>query len=180
MQNKFSGSECEFCRESSLDVGDTTKYGAKIIYKTGNTDTDWFATLSPKTAGNPEEDFSIQLVPKKHIKYFSEIDDTNLAKNYGVIFAKISRAIGELVRSGDKVPMCTYGKCKHPDEHIHIKLFPYRGDVAQPFTVDSSFESKEKFTESGEEFIKMKPITKKKILEEKLDELSKKLRELLE
>ncbi len=174
--------ECNFCQESKLQVGDTTNYGAKIIYKLGEGDNGWFATLSPKTAGNPEEDFSIQLMPISHVKFFSEINKKELASNYGIAFAKISWAVGQLLKEQgieNKVPISVYGKCKHEDEHIHIKIFPYRGDVAQPFTVDSSFIKKQVHKDDKGEFIKMKPIQKKLLSKEKFDELSNKLIGLL-
>ena len=34
----------------------------------------------------------------------------------------------------------TYGKSKHPEEHFHVKLFPWAGKIGQPYTVDSTFE----------------------------------------
>ncbi|MBI5392774.1 hypothetical protein HZA96_02800 [Candidatus Woesearchaeota archaeon] len=189
--NKFSTAVCEFCKEQKQNVGDTTEYGAKIICKVENSKTAndksisnaaWFATLSPKTAGDPLCDFSVQLIPAKHLRYFSEINSSKeLAQNYGIIFGKISYAISKIIKeesnNNNIIPIAAYGKCKHPDEHIHIKLFPYRNAVAQPFTVDSSYEKKEVFKdkEIGEEFIKMKPVKKKQISENRLQELSQKL-----
>ena len=192
--NKFSEEICAFCREQKLDVGEKTEYGARIIYKIGDNDDGWFAILSPKTAGNAEQDFSIQLIPLKHLRYFSEINSSvELAKNYGILFAKISNAISKVMIEETRekndvmlsdanlnsqiIPIASYGKCKHPDEHIHIKLFPYRGDVGQPFTVDSTYENKEIFKDkiTGEEFIKMKPVKKKIIPEQRIQELAQKL-----
>jgi hypothetical protein len=193
IQNKFSKEICEFCKEQRLKIGNTTSYGAKIICKVGNNNNNndnedndnnegWFATLSSKTAGDPEQDFSIQLIPSKHLRYFSEINSSKeLAQNYGIIFAKVSYAISKVMDEESKnnavLPIATYGKCKHPDEHIHIKLFPYKGDIAQPFTTDSSYERKEiyKDKQTGEEFIKMKPVKKKQIAQNRLDELARKL-----
>ena len=44
------------------------------------------------------------------------------------------------------VSLGTYGKCtnwKEKKEHLHIKIFPFRNNIGQPYTVDSSFEKKE-------------------------------------
>ena len=168
--------ECIWCNEGNLNAGDLTNYGASIVYKRGG----WFATLSPKTGGDVNQDFSIQLMPVKHLKYFSDIHgDDELAKNYGIAFAKISKAIAEVIGTeGGKIPIGTYGKCKHEDEHMHVKLFPYRGDVGQPFTVDSSFGKKERHND-GEEFVKMRPVEKVDLSKERFDELTRKFLELL-
>ena len=95
--------KCELCDEAGLKVGDKSGYGAVIIYKMGNEKNGWFATLSPKTGGDPEEDFSIQLMPNAHVKYFSDINSNpELAKNYGIAFGKICAAVGELVKEKDE------------------------------------------------------------------------------
>ena len=170
--------DCIWCNEGNLNVGDKTWYGSKVIYKENG----WFATLSPKTGGDPSIDFSIQLMPTKHLKYFSEIyEDKEFAKNYGIAFAKLTKAISKIIGDeNDKIPIGTYGKCKHENEHIHIKLFPYRGKVGQPFTVDSSFEKKEVHKDSlGNEFVKMDPIKKVNLPEDRFDKLSNNFIELL-
>lgn len=179
MEDNF---ECEFCIEGNMNVGEKTKYGAVIIYKMGDKENGWFATLSPKTGGDVNSDFSVQIMPISHIKYFSDLNNEELAKNYGIIFGKISHAVGELVKSKEenKIPVGVYGKCKHSDEHIHIKIFPYRNEIGQPFTVDSSFGKKEIFSdESGENYVKMKPVEKKRLSEKRLKELSEKLINIL-
>jgi hypothetical protein len=184
-ENKLSGKDCSMCKESLLNLGEKSEYGAVIIYKIGDKkENSWFATLSPKTGGDIEIDFSIQLIPSEHHKNFSSINTHHeLAKNYGIAFAKISAAIAEIISSENfedtKIPIGTYGKCKHEDEHIHIKLFPYRGDIGQPFTIDSSYEKKQIFKDNKEEFIKMKPVIKKQITNERFNELSNKLIQIL-
>ena len=175
--------ECNFCKESTLNVGQRTSYRAVIVFKIGGLENGWFAALSPKTGGDTEKDFLIQIIPKKHLKYFSEIDDDKKrAENYGITFGKISHAIAEILKEQDSntsiLPIGTYGKCKHEDEHIHIKLFPYRGDIGQPFTLDSSFSMRE-VDKDGEEFIKLKPVHKRNLSEERLNYLSKRFIDLL-
>ena len=189
--NKLSGKDCVLCRESKLKVGQKTGYGAVVIYSIGDSDKDgWFATLSPRTGGDPQEDFSIQLSPFAHLTNFSNIHPyPKLAKNYGIAFSALTAAIGKILSSQYKlaystkniIPIGTYGKCKHLDEHIHIKLFPWRGNVGQPYTVDSSFQRKEVYTdpETGKEFVKMIPVVKSDLSEKRFNELSKKLIELL-
>lgn len=175
---------CNFCNESRLNVGEKTEYGSVIIYKIGNEKNGWFATLSPKTGGDIEKDFCIQLMPNAHLKYFSDIEnDKELVLNYGIAFAKLNKATGEIIKKENKeinkIPIGFYGKCKHEDEHIHFKIFPYRGNIGQPFTVDSSFEKKEVYKENNEEFVKMKPIKKKYIDSKRFEELTKELINLL-
>ena len=124
-------------------------------------------------------------MPFAHLKYFSDINsDPELAKNYGVAFAKLNYAAGKVIQdeSDDKtrIPLGTYAKCKHPDEHIHIKIFPYKGDIGQPFTTDSSFARKEvQVDKDGEEFVKMTPVKKVNLSEERLKQLSDSLMSLL-
>lgn len=174
---------CFFCEEAVLNVGDTTPYGARIIYRVGDYDTGWFATVSPKTGGNPKEDFCIQLIPYKHLKNFGDIyQNEELAKNYGIAFAKINKAMADIMKSqypnSKKIPMGTYGKCRHEDEHIHIKVFPFRNKIGQPYTLDSSYARKE--VHQGEEpFVKMTPIKKEVIEAHNFTILSNKLIELL-
>ena len=183
--NKFSKENCAFCKESLLNVGDVTDYGARIIYKVGNNENGWFAMISPKTGGNSEEDFSVQLSPRNHLVNFSEINNNiGLAKNYGIAFAKISYAVGKIMKRQDPnfkiAPIGTYGKCKHVDEHIHIKIFPWKNNVGQPYTTDSSFgEKKISRGESGMEFVKMNPVKKVNLSEERFDQLSDNLIDIL-
>src|SRR3989344_1042705 len=181
--NKFSGDTCEFCNEKSIDIGSESSYGSIVICKVGDAQNGWFASLSPKTAGNIHEDFSIQLIPNKHLKYFSEINNfEESAKNYGILFGKINHAVFEMLKEqgfSDKSPVCIYGKCKHSDEHIHIKIFPYRNETGQPFVVDSSFEKKKIYFDEEGEFVKMSPVKKKKIDEHRLHELAEKFIEVL-
>jgi hypothetical protein len=183
--------ECNLCKESPMNVGDKTDYGAVIVYKKG----DWFATLSPKTGGDVEEDFSIQLMPLAHLTHFCQVSEyPGLAENYGIAFAKISQAMSKIMAMenkdfkisaetrGDSISVATYGKCtnwKEKKEHLHIKIFPFRGDLGQPSTVDSSFGRKEIHKDKDGEFIKMKPVKKVRIDKERFDYLCKKLIELL-
>jgi hypothetical protein len=176
--------KCNLCQEAELNVGDRTNYGAIIIYKIGDDKDGWFATLSPKTGGDPDKDFSIQLMPCAHIKYFSDINSNlKLAKNYGIIFAKINHAISEIIKDQNpntkKISLGTYGKCKHEDEHIHIKIFPYRGNIGQPFTTDSSFGKNLHIDDSGKEYIKMIPITKVNLKEQRFKKLAKQLIQII-
>ena len=81
------------------------------------------------------------------------------------------------------MPLATYGKIttwKEKKEHIHLKIFPFRGNIGQPYTVDSSFEKKEKFKDTyGNEFVKMNPIKKEMIEKKRFRQLSKVLMGLL-
>jgi len=131
--------DCDFCNESRLEVRETTNYGAAIIYKIGNTiENGWFATLSPKTGGDPTKDFTIQLMPLAHLTHFSQINSyTELAKNYGLAFSRISEAVYKVMmeknnlkaKSDSKdfgISIAIYGKCttwKEKKEHLHIKIF---------------------------------------------------------
>jgi hypothetical protein len=187
---------CEFCQESSLGIGIKTDYGAVIIYRIGEEKNGWFATLSPKTGGHPKKDFTIQLMPISHLTHFSQMGrDLNLSKNYGVAFSKLMAAATEILGEDSNlkalsntresgIPLAAYGKCttwKEKKEHLHLKIFPFRGNLGQPFTVDSSYIKlpvhKEK--DKGIGYVKMNPVSKKNIHPERFDYLSKKFIELL-
>jgi len=176
--------ECNLCKESLLQLGDKTNYGAIIVYKKNG----FFATLSPKTGGNPKNDFTIQLMTDKHYTHFSQLDD-ELAQSYGLAFARISKAITEVLAekgfdvnaktrdSGSAVAM--WGKCttwQEKKEHFHIKLYPFRDKLGQPCPADSSWGRKEVF---DNEYIKMEPIKKRPIEKERFEYLSKRFIELL-
>ncbi len=181
---------CEFCQEAQLSIGKKTNYGAVILHKEGTGSQGWFATLSPKTGSNPEKDFTIQIMPLQHIKHIAQVSqDLELAKNQGIIIAKISSAIHAVLldekrqneNDENAVRIGIYGKSKHPTEHLHMKIFPWTGSIGQPYTVDSSFEKKEtlKDSKTGEEFVKMKPVHKVRLSEARISQLSKKLIEAL-
>lgn len=181
---------CSLCKESSLQVGEKTGYGA-IIYRAGNKKNGWLATLSPKTGSNPKYDFTIQLMPFLHLTHFSQISSYNgMAENYGIAFSKISKAVTAIMMhdqplkaiAEDKflsVPIAAYGKCttwKEKKEHLHLKIFPFRGAIGQPYTVDSSFAKKEVFMDKdGREFVKMEPVRKVMIGKERFEQLAKSL-----
>ena len=187
-------SDCNLCKESKYDIGEKTGYGI-IIYKIGNLKNGWFATLSPKTGGNPEFDFTIQLMPISHLTHFSQINlYSKLAENYGISFSKICRVMTVILMQNEdlkavseerrlSVPIAAYGKCttwKEKKEHLHIKIFPFRGNIGQPYTADSSFERKEIFKEKNkEEFVKMIPVRKVMINKRRFEKLANDLIGLL-
>ncbi len=183
--------ECNLCKESLLNVGDRTDYGAVIVCKVGDSNDGWFATLSPKTGGDPNKDFSIQLMPSKHLTHFSEME-FELARNYGVAFGKVNKAMTQVMSGGemeseselreDAISVATYGKAtnwKEKKEHLHIKVFPFRGNIGQPYTVDSSFGRKEIHKDNKGEFVKMNPVRKVMIDERRFEELAKQFIDLL-
>ena len=185
---------CNLCKESKFRVGEKTGYGI-IIYKIGGLKNGWFVTLSPKTGGNPKSDFTMQLMPMMHLTHFSQIHSyPNLAENFGIAFSKICKSMSmilmkeeELMSSTEEksisMPLATYGKCttwKEKKEHLHIKIFPFRGNIGQPYAVDSSFEKKEIFEDKyGKEFVKMIPVKKTMIKEKRFNQLAKDLSLLL-
>lgn len=185
---------CSLCMEADCEAGKKTGYGA-IIYRLGNKNNGWFATLSPKTGSNPEFDFTIQLMPFAHLTHFSQISShKGMAENYGIAFSKISKAVTAIMmhdqplkavseEKNSSVPIAAYGKTttwKEKKEHLHIKIFPFRGNIGQPYTVDSSFGRKEIFKDKdGKEFVKMIPVKKAMITIERFDELSRSLIKLL-
>jgi len=189
--------DCNLCKESPLDVGQKSEYGSIIVYKIGDANENrWFATLSPKTGSDPEKDFTIQLMPFAHLTHFSQINNyPELAKNYGIAFAKISSAITKIMAmekenfkasedfKENATSIATYGKStnwKEKKEHLHIKLFPFRGNIGQPYTVDSSFGRKEIHKDQeGKEFVKMTPVKKNMLSEERFNKLSNLLISLL-
>lgn len=182
-----SKSNCSLCREALYEVGKKTGYGV-VISKIGNSKNGWFAALSPKTGGDPEFDFTIQLMPFSHLTHFSQIASyPGLGENFGASFSKICRAMTTTMMqdknlksiSEEKelsVSVATYGKCttwKEKKEHLHIKIFPFRGNIGQPYTVDSSFEKKEIFEKNtGKEFVKMDPVKKVMLKEKRFNQLA--------
>jgi len=184
---------CNLCNEIVFDIGKNTGYGV-IIYKIGDKKNGWFATLSPKTGGDPNFDFTIQLMPFYHLTHFSQMAAyPKLSENYGTIFAKISKAMASIMMSDQNlkstakarknaVSIATYGKSttwKEKKEHLHIKIFPFRGDIGQPYTVDSSFGKKEVHKKDGKSFVMMNPVIKKKIPDKRFKDLTKNLLLLL-
>ncbi|MBI2658420.1 hypothetical protein HYX08_07045 [Candidatus Woesearchaeota archaeon] len=186
---------CNLCNESKFTSGYDTGYGI-IVYKNGTLKNGWFATLSPKTGGDPEHDFTVQLMPCLHLTHFSQIaPHKGMMENYGVAFSRICMAISavlmqeEGLKAGTEekklsMPLATYGKSttwKKKKEHLHLKIFPFRGNIGQPYTVDSSFGKKEIFMDSKKtEFVKMAPVKKKKLSRARLGYLAKRLISLLE
>jgi len=183
--------DCNLCKEWKYEIGQKTGYGT-IIYKIGNPKNGWFAALSPKTGGNPKIDFTIQLMPFYHLTHFSQIESyLELAKNYGIAFSKICRAMTTILMQDEglkansekrelSASIGIYGKSttwKEKKEHLHIKIFPFRGNIGQPYTVDSSFGKKEVFkeTNTGKEFVKMDPVKKVAIEADRFDQLTRKL-----
>lgn len=193
-QNAIHRDDCNLCKESKIETGKSTGYGI-IVCKTGELNNGWFATLSPKTGGDPAMDFTIQLMPLLHLTHFSQIASyPGLMENYGIAFSRICRAITSImIEDGDlkatseektaSASIATYGKCttwKEKKEHLHIKIFPFRNTIGQPYTVDSSFGRKYVFKEkTGEEFVKMNPVKKAAIGKDRLDNLAKRLISLL-
>ena len=189
--------DCGFCKESRLEVKEVTNYGATIVYKIGNSAKNgWFAALSPKTGGDPKKDFTIQLMPLGHLTHFSQISPyAELAKNYGTAFSKISEAVSKVIAENDGlkadsdsknlgISIAAYGKCttwKEKKEHLHIKIFPFRGNIGQPYTVDSSFLRKkiQKDPKTGKEFVKMEPVRKIMIDKKRFKQISNRLIYLL-
>ncbi len=187
-------SDCNLCKEANYEVGKKTGYGI-MIHRVGNKKNGWFATLSPKTGSNPEFYFTIQLMPSLHLTHFSQINSyPGLAENYGIALSKICKAMTMIMMhdqnlkaiSEERVssaPIAIYGKSttwKEKKEHLHIKIFPFRGNIGQPYTVDSSFGRKEIFKDKeGKEFVKMAPVRKVMIGKKRFAKLSKKLISLL-
>jgi hypothetical protein len=194
LENPSPNERCNLCKEGNYKAGEKTDYGA-IIYRIGDLKSGWFATLSPKTGGDPKFDFTIQLIPFLHLTHFSQIMSySGLAENYGIAFSKICMAMTSILMEnqglkstaeerGLSAPIATYGKSttwKEKKEHLHIKVFPFRGDIGQPYTVDSSFGRKEVFKDnSGKEFVKMDPVRKVMIKKSRFDKLVKDLIVLL-
>jgi len=186
--------DCNLCKEAEYEIGKNTGYGT-IIYKSGNQKNGWFATLSPKTGSNPEYDFTIQLIPFSHLTHFSQISShPGLAENYGAAFSKLCKTMTIIMMKdqnlkaiseerASSVPVASYGKTttwKEKKEHLHIKIFPFRGNTGQPYTVDSSFGRKEIFKDKdGKEFVKMKPVRKVIIAKGRFKQLARDLISLL-
>lgn len=184
--------DCPFCSEQDIAVGQKTSYGSYVVYKVGEGKDGWFATISPKVGSSPNEDFTLQLMTKDHLTHFSQISkNKNLAKNYGIAFSILSSAMTMILSENpnlksvsderdDGIAVATYAKCttwKDKKEHLHIKIYPFRGDLSQPSPVDSSFGRKEVFKDikTGEEYVKFDPVIKKNIPTKRFEEIKDKL-----
>ena len=193
-ENNSFKNDCNLCRESLIEVGQNIGYGV-VIHKIGGSSNGWFATLSPVTGGNPDFDFTIQLMPMMHLTHFSQVHSyPKLDENYGIIFSKVCKAMTQIMMKDENlkanaeqkelaVSIATYSKFttwKEKKEHLHIKIFPFRGDIGQPYTVDSTFGKKEVFKdEFGREYVKMNPVIKKRIDEKRFEILKNNLISLL-
>jgi len=201
-ENGAQNPSCNLCNEASLfmkkdnSIGTMTPYGAVIVAKVGAKENGWFATLSPKTGGDPLADFTIQLMPFIHITQFSQlVEYPQLAENYGILFSRLSRAMVQIMAEEQEnfesasltretsVSLATYGKSttwKEKKEHLHLKLFPFRGKQGQPATVDSSFERKKVYHDSEGEFVKMDPIRKAMLSPERKKDLAERIIALIQ
>ncbi|MBI2102880.1 hypothetical protein HYT55_03510 [Candidatus Woesearchaeota archaeon] len=190
--------DCVWCQEAILPVGTRTKYNAIVIFRIGDSIVNgWFATLSPQTGGDHQRDFTIQLMTLGHFSHFAQLaGNPELAKNYGLAFSKLNAAMTRIMAEEqpnfkaisstreEGVAVAVYGKTttwKEKKEHLHLKLFPFRGDLGQPSIVDSTFGKKQIHYDplTKEEFVKMKPIRKTKITERRLCQLAERLHEIL-
>lgn len=190
---------CVWCREAMLPVGTRTDYHATIIYRIGDSiENGWFATISPQTGGDPQQDFTIQLMTWGHFSHFAQLErNHSLAANYGLAFSKLNAAMTRVLAEEQPhfkaisptratgVAVAVYGKCttwQEKKEHLHLKLFPFRGDLGQPSIVDSTFGKKQIYQDplTKEEFVRMKPITKTKIPEMRLRRLTEQLHKNLQ
>lgn len=196
MEKPSIDGKCDFCREAKLNVGCKTVYGSIIIYKIGASfQSSWFATVSPKTGGDPQKDFTIQLMPSMHLTHFSQVSfHPGLAENYGTAFSMLCMAASRLMAENNDlkadantreegISVATYGKCttwKEKKEHLHVKIFPFKGAVGQPYTVDSTFEKLKIFKDgTREEYVRMRPVRKKQIDKERLDYIANRLISML-
>ena len=187
--------DCEFCREEHLNIGESGKYGATIIAKIGsNQSNSWYATISPRTGGDPHEDFTIQLMTSSHLTHFSQLaSNIELAKNYGIIFSNVCAAMAKIMTRNPKmksvvdtrhngIALATYGKCTtwiEKKEHLHIKIFQFRGKLGQPSIVDSTFGKKTIEQDEKGTFVRMDPVCKIEIDRDRFEDLSKRLINLL-
>src|SRR3989344_8926865 len=191
MENSRKMDDCNLCAEVDNKVGAKARYGT-VILKTGNKDNGWFATLSPRTGGNPKHDFTVQLMPQRHLTHFSQIGvHPGMAEQFGICFSLISKAMTAVMMQSEgllatakgkglSVALATYGKSTtwtEKKEHLHLKLFPFRGNIGQPYTVDSSFEKKEIYLNKnkGVAFVTMTPVKKVLIDAKKYNKLVKDL-----
>ena len=191
-ENTSQKEDCNLCKESSFKVGEKTGYGV-VVLKIGNADNGWFASLSPLTGGL-QNDFTIQLQPFMHLTHFCQLENNQKsAANYGLAFSKVSHAMTKILMDDEGlksvsatretgISITTYGKStswKDKKEHLHLKVFPFRGAIGQPYTVDSTFGKKEIFKEENSEFVKMAPVKKVKISQKRFEDLKKRLIALL-
>lgn len=183
---------CPFCSMYNLPIGFTDeKRGHSIIYRSnkitlGDPNSDWYALLQPTTPSNPQTGFNIQLMPYGHLENFSDIHQSReLSRKMGEGISLLTYAMQTLLeeewdnKNGVFVPgQIVYGKSGTPENsqpHIHIKLIPFSGDVAQPFPSDAGWEKKDIKLIDGEEYVLSKPIKKAPLETERRDHIKSKL-----
>jgi len=191
-ENTSRKDDCQFCKEAKMAVGNRTQYESILVYKIGGLKDGWFVTLSPRTGGDPKEDFTLQLMPCSHLTHFSQMNH-ELSKNYGIAFGKVCKAMAVIMTNNNPalkatsetrengIAIAVYGKCttwEEKKEHLHIKLFQFRGNLGQPSTVDSSFGRKDIFNDNGK-YVKMIPVKKQTIEKNMLEKISSELIRLL-
>lgn len=181
--------DCPFCKLSLEDVGYTNDGGSSIIYKTGNiAEEDWYAVLQPTTPADPVTGFNLQFMPVGHVEAFADIiTNPELGANQGKSLAILSYAMNQILEDEwdseePFLPMqIVYGKCLTPENsltHIHYKLIPFSGDIAQAFPSDNGWVKKYPNDFQGERFVIANPVEKRKIEPKRYEHLKKKLIEV--
>jgi len=179
---------CNFCEEGKAQIGEKSKYGSVVVLKTGdNPETDWYATLQPKTPSNPETGMNLLLMPLGHLEAFCHISSSsNLTNNFGKAFAGLSYAMQCILEkewnneNGLYAPsQVVYGKCLTPENtkpHLHLRLNDFSGDISQAYPSDTSW-SKRTIQDIGssEEYVKANPVQSRHLSQERFDKITSKL-----
>ena len=119
-------------------------------------------------------------MPIGHIKSFNVIGDyRKLSENMGVALGRLSKAMQKILeiewdpeKGTFKPAQIIYGKCETPEntqEHLHYKLVPFSGDVAQAFPTDAGWVKKEIYNDNNEKYVKAKPVKKGNLLRKDLN-----------
>jgi len=181
---------CRLCSEGTNPPGSVSDHGSSIIYKSGaDSNTDWFATLQPKTMSDPNRGMFLMLMPLGHLTNFADLHlNKELASKYGIATAVLSTAM-QKVRSeewtekdGFFLPsQVVCGKCHTPEntqDHLHVKFYDFSGGVAQAFPVDNGWAGKQLRCFQGQldkYHVTASPATKSPIPQERFDRLRSRL-----
>lgn len=185
--------DCPFCELSLNDIGYTSERNSSIIYKSGNSlESECYAILQPNTPSDPKTGFSLQLMPLGHLESFSDVAlYQELAQNMGCAQFALSNAMSQILEEEMdenkeifKPGQIIYGKANTPENtvpHIHVKMVPFSGDVAQVFPTDAEWGKKQgQIIEiKGNKYVLGNPVSKNNLTPERHTHLKNRLIEIL-
>lgn len=142
---------CTFCNISNLDVGQSDKRGAVVIYKTGQSLNDWYGLLQTSTIADPNTGFRILLLPNAHLIHFAQQNiNQKIAENFGKAISELYEIIIRTRKDtnyqsiASQVLNAKVDTEYNTQEHLHYKIDEGTGVFDQPSFADADYLKKEK------------------------------------